>query len=323
MWLCKSSIGRKVVMAVTGASLILFLLFHASMNVVAIFSESAYNWICQFLGTHWYALAGTMGLAALAVIHIIYAFWLEIQNKKARGNSKYAVTDKPKAVEWSSQNMLVLGIIILLGLGLHLYNFWFHMMFNELVNGEMMAPVSTNGTAWIAYTFSHPAYCAIYLLWLAALWFHLNHGLWSSMQTMGLSGKVWFKRWKNIGLVVTTIIVGMFVAVVVAFGTGLSGKSYKDVNMDNVNKNYKEAVKEAIDAQTQQMKAYGLTDEQINEEIERYVENLVENADKIDIKQFQKSLKEETAAQQQAQQQEEMPYEVIEVPADEASETEE
>ena len=52
MWLCDSSIGRKVVMSVTGIALVLFLTFHASMNVVALFSAEGYNMICEFLGSN-------------------------------------------------------------------------------------------------------------------------------------------------------------------------------------------------------------------------------------------------------------------------------
>ena len=115
MWLINSSIGKKVIMSVTGLALFLFLTFHACMNVVALISGEAYNLICEFLGANWYALVGTAALAALAVVHILYAFLLTYQNRKARGNNRYAVTAKPEKVEWASQNMLVLGIIILLG----------------------------------------------------------------------------------------------------------------------------------------------------------------------------------------------------------------
>ncbi|KAA6321002.1 succinate dehydrogenase/fumarate reductase cytochrome b subunit, partial [termite gut metagenome] len=89
MWLINSSVGRKVVMSVTGLALILFLTFHMVMNLVAIISADAYNMICAFLGTNWYALVGTMGLAALFVIHIFYALWLTLQNRKARGSERY------------------------------------------------------------------------------------------------------------------------------------------------------------------------------------------------------------------------------------------
>ena len=227
MWLINSSIGRKVVMSVTGVALVLFLTFHACMNVVALFSEKGYNWICEMLGANWYAVAATVALAGLVLIHFIYAFWLTFQNWKARGNNKYAVTDKPEKVEWASQNMLALGIIICLGLCLHLYNFWWHMMAAELIDGEA-AENAANGVFWIKKTFSCPVYSGLYLVWLAALWFHLTHGIWSAMQTLGVSGKIWFNRWRCIGNIYATIVVLMFAAVVIVFaiqGCGSCGSS--------------------------------------------------------------------------------------------------
>ena len=216
MWLLKSSIGRKVVMSVTGIALILFLTFHCCMNVAALFSEEGYNWVCELLGANWYAVVATLGLAALAVIHIVYAFLLTMQNRRARGNERYAVTDTPAKVEWASQNMLVLGIIILLGLLLHLFNFWYNMMFAELIGAHPIHNPS-DGFAWIVETFSNPVYVVLYIIWLVAIWFHLTHGFWSAMQTLGISGKIWFERWKKIGFVYVTILMGCFLLVVLAF----------------------------------------------------------------------------------------------------------
>jgi succinate dehydrogenase / fumarate reductase cytochrome b subunit len=123
MWLINSSVGRKVIMSITGAALILFLTFHMAMNLVAVFSERGYNAVCEFLGANWYALVASMGLALLFIIHIIYASWLTLMNRKARGSERYAVTDRPKTVEWASQNMFVLGLIVVVGLLLHLMQF--------------------------------------------------------------------------------------------------------------------------------------------------------------------------------------------------------
>ena len=218
MWLCDSSIGRKVVMSVTGIALVLFLTFHASMNVVALFSAEGYNMICEFLGSNWYAVAATLALAALVVIHIIYAFWLTMQNRKARGNNRYDVTSKPDKVEWASQNMLVLGIIVVLGMVLHLYNFWYNMMFAELMGDPYMGGLhATDGYGYIVATFSNPVYTVLYIIWLAALWFHLTHGFWSAIQTLGWNGKVWFDRWKCIGNIYTTIVILMFLVVALYF----------------------------------------------------------------------------------------------------------
>ena len=221
MWLIDSTIGRKVIMALTGFCLILFLTFHAAMNCVALFSGEAYNTVCSLLGTNWYALAGTLAIAFLAVLHIVYAFWLTMQNRAARGSQRYQITEKPGKVEWASQNMLVLGIIVLLGLLLHLYNFWYNMMFAELVGMEaQFAP--TDGFAFIKATFTNPVFIVLYIVWLAAIWFHLTHGFWSAMQTFGWNGKTWFCRWKVIGIVYVTLLMLCFVAVVVAFATGIA-----------------------------------------------------------------------------------------------------
>lgn len=218
MWLTNSSIGRKVIMSVTGMALVLFLLFHASMNVVALFSKDGYNMICEFLGANWYAVVATIGLAALCLLHIVYAFILTIQNRKARGSNRYAVTDKPEKVEWASQNMLVLGIIVLLGVLLHLFNFWYNMMFAELMGWEVK-PAPTDGYGYIVQTFSCWVYVVLYVIWLLAIWFHLTHGFWSAMQTFGWSGHVWFNRWRKIGMWFVTIIMLMFLSVVVGFAT--------------------------------------------------------------------------------------------------------
>lgn len=221
MWLSNSSVGRKVVMSISGLALILFLTFHMAMNLVALFSPEGYNMVCEFLGANWYALVATLGLAALFVLHLVYAIILTVQNRKARGTERYAVIDKPKTVEWSSQNMFVLGVVVIAGLGLHLANFWYNMQFAELrgihdavANGGISP---TDGAGFIRLTFSNPIFVVLYLIWLVSLWFHLTHGFWSALQTMGWSNDKWFRRWKNTSNIYTTIVVLCFALVVVWF----------------------------------------------------------------------------------------------------------
>ena len=221
MWLFNSSIGRKVVMSLTGIALILFLTFHCCMNLVALFSGEAYNAICEMLGANWYAVVATLGLAALAVLHIVYAFILTAQNRKARGENRYevATTVNPGKVEWASKNMLVLGIIIAIGLLVHLQNFWYNMMFAEIF-GVIGTHGPADGFAYIKDTFSNPVFVVLYIVWLVAIWFHLTHGFWSAMQTLGLSGKTWFCRWKTIGFIYVTLLMLGFLVVVLAFAFG-------------------------------------------------------------------------------------------------------
>lgn len=221
-FLCNSSIGKKLVMSISGCFLVLFLLFHMSMNIAALFSAEAYNAICAFLGANWYAVAATGVLAAGVFVHFAYALWLTIQNRKARGQQRYAVTVTEKGVSWASKNMLVLGVIVIGGLLVHLVHFWSKMMLVELmgehsvmVDGVAIEP--TNGAYLIAFIFSKWYNVLIYIVWLAALWFHLSHGVWSMIQTVGWANDTWYPRLKCLSTIVATLICGGFALVAVVF----------------------------------------------------------------------------------------------------------
>ena len=208
LFIFNSSIGRKLVMSITGIALVLFLTFHSIMNIFIVISPEAYDKICEFLGANWYAVVGTVGLAVLVVIHIIYAFWLSFQNYRARGNDRYAVANNAPGVEWASQkqNMLILGIIIVGFLTLHLFNFWSKMQLPELMGGEPEAP----GSEIVTGLFQMPVYCILYMVWLVAIWFHLTHGIWSAIQTLGGSNHIWLPRIKMISNIWATIVILMF-----------------------------------------------------------------------------------------------------------------
>lgn len=205
-------------MSVSGLFLVLFLLFHMSMNMAAVFSTEAYNAICEFLGANWYALAGTLILAAGVVVHLVYATVLTLHNRSSRGSQRYAMTAEPEGVTWASRNMYVLGIIIVLGLLLHLYNFWYNMQFAEIIGNHELGPFPpADGAAYIAALFSSPVYCIIYLVWFAAIWFHLTHGFWSAFHTIGWDNQTWLPRLKRIANVVATIVFLCFALVVIVF----------------------------------------------------------------------------------------------------------
>ena len=218
-FLVKSSLGRKLVMAVSGCFLVLFLLFHMAMNLAALFSADAYNMICAFLGANWYALVGTVVLAGGVLIHFAYALLLTWQNRKARGTVRYAMTVNEKGVDWASKNMLVIGFIVLCGLGLHLVHFWSKMQFVEIMGGHenSLGLAPTDGAALIAFTFSKWYNALIYIVWLAAIWFHLTHGVWSMFQTAGWANDKWYPRLKCIANLISTLICGGFALVVVFF----------------------------------------------------------------------------------------------------------
>jgi succinate dehydrogenase / fumarate reductase cytochrome b subunit len=189
------------------------------MNIVVIFSPEAYNMICEFLGVNWYALVGTLVLAGGFVVHILYALYLSFQNLRARGRERYAVNKNQEIVSWSSQNMFVLGLIVLGFLGLHLFQFWSKMQLVELTHvGDLSK--AADGAYWVNYYFTQPVYAIIYIVWLCALWFHLTHGVWSSMQSLGVNNKTWLPRVKVISNIISTIIVLMFMSIPVYYILG-------------------------------------------------------------------------------------------------------
>lgn len=238
MWLIKSSIGRKFVMAITGICLVLFVTFHVLMNAVALMWPTAYNSVCEFLGANWYALVASMGLALLFIIHIIYAVWLTLQNRAARGTDRYAVNSRPPQVEWSSKNMLVLGIVILAFLVVHLIQFWAKMQWNELrhaeldalpvVNGAPVGPAQ--GTLMLQLAFSCWYTPVIYIIGFIALWFHMTHGFWSMFHTVGWDSKIWMPRLKCIANWWTSIVVLLFIAQAIVFTVA----AHRNYYIDNV-----------------------------------------------------------------------------------------
>lgn len=218
-FLTNSSLGKKLVMSISGCALVLFILFHMSMNLAALFSADAYNMICEFLGANWYALVATVGLAALVVVHILYALWLTVENYRARGTQRYAVTVNEPGVKWASKNMLVLGFVVLGGLAIHLVHFWSKMQLVEIMglHENSLGLLPTDGAALIQYTFSKWYNVLIYLVWFVALWFHLTHGVWSMFQTAGFANDTWYPRLKCIANIVATLIFLGFAAVAVIF----------------------------------------------------------------------------------------------------------
>lgn len=227
-FLLTSSIGKKLIMSISGCFLILFIIFHLAMNLTAVFDEDTYNMIAAFLGANWYALIGTLILGAGVLIHILYAALLTWQNYRSRGQcdnaaqrnyKRYAVTRSADSVTWSSRNMFVLGAVIACGLLLHLYNFWYNMQFQEVIGNHVnqFGYSPKDGAALIRDLFANPVWCMIYILWFVALWFHLTHGFWSMFQSVGWGNKKWYPRLKMISNIFISLLIFGYIAIVVVF----------------------------------------------------------------------------------------------------------
>ena len=101
-----------------------------------------------------------------------------------------------------------------------MYNFWFKMQFAELTGIHTGSFDPANGAAFVQELFANKVYCLVYIVWLVAIWFHLTHGVWSAMQTLGLNNKTWLPRVKMISNIVATIVVLMFMSIPVYFLLG-------------------------------------------------------------------------------------------------------
>ena len=232
MWLVNSSIGRKVVMSLSGLFLIVFLAVHLTANMFMYVSPEAFGMACEFMGSP-LVVSMVPILAAGFVFHIVYAFILNLRNLKARGNQKYEGGSKT-AVSFASKNMLALGVIVLGGLAFHLTQFWAEMQLQHFLGNPEYPTLLASGTnlyneageliapyLLAKIYFSNVLFSAIYLVWIAALWFHLSHGFWSAFQTLGINNRVWYKRWNVAGIVLATILCLGFASFPIAFLTGI------------------------------------------------------------------------------------------------------
>jgi len=204
-----TSIGKKVIMSLSGFFLILFLTLHACLNAAYLWSPEAFNHVCEFMSLPIIKIV-TPILVFGIVIHIIYAFVLFLQDYKARGKERYEVANKTKADGWASKNMLVLGVVVLLGMALHLTHFWAKMQLQEFLGNEPLsgaeAMVQTLKPLWVLI---------VYLVWFCFIWMHLTHGFWSAFQSMGWNNNKWIKRLQWIGYIYCTAIILIFAVVAI------------------------------------------------------------------------------------------------------------
>ena len=183
-----STLGRNLLMALTGLFLILFLAVHLIGNLQLLKDDGgrAFNVYAEFMSTNPLIQIVSKGNFFFILLHIFISIVLTIKNRQARGTDRYAVTSGKSSI-WSSRNMGILGTIVLVFLVVHLKHFWAEMHFGD------MPKVIYDGTEYrdiyslVAQWFAVPWYVALYVFCMAAVAFHLWHGFASSFQTLGLN----------------------------------------------------------------------------------------------------------------------------------------
>jgi succinate dehydrogenase / fumarate reductase cytochrome b subunit len=179
-----SSIGKKIVMALSGLFLISFLIVHGTINAMIFYNDGGATF------THWAHFMATNPIIRTLEIVLILGFLLHIaqglilwkQNRAARGPVGYHRVSPTKQSTWYSRSMTLLGTLILLFLVIHTSNFWIPNRKHQFMTGEELDLYQM-----IIATFQNPIEVIIYLLGCFSLFWHLLHGFKSSFQSLGLN----------------------------------------------------------------------------------------------------------------------------------------
>jgi succinate dehydrogenase / fumarate reductase, cytochrome b subunit len=205
-----SSIGRKVVMALTGLFLILFLVVHLIGNLQLLHNDQgqAFNIYAYTMTHNPFIKVVSYVNYAFIIIHIVWAIILSRKNRAARGAQGYAVSKNSST--WSSRNMGILGTIILIFLVIHLKGFWYEMHWGDLNSQTYEGETYRDLYAVVNFAYSQPLYVLIYVVSMIFLAFHLYHGFGSAFQTLGLNHVKYNRLIKVVGVAFSIIVPALF-----------------------------------------------------------------------------------------------------------------
>lgn len=183
----KSSIAKKIAMALSGLFLVTFLSIHFFINLISVFNEDLFNTLAHFMGNNPLIQFAMQPVLIMGVLfHFIMGFVLDFKNRASRpiGYAKY---NGAANASWSSRNMIISGIVVLSFLGLHFYDFWIPEMVYKYVEVKPIA--SERYFHELVAKFNSPIRTSIYCFSFFFLFLHLWHGFNSSFQSVGLNNK--------------------------------------------------------------------------------------------------------------------------------------
>lgn len=214
--LFKTSIGKKILMGLTGLFLISFLALHCGINSLVFFNDGGhrFNEAAEFMGTNWLIRTMEVVLMIGLVAHVIDGLLLWAENNKARP-VKYAYTQASANSKWYSRSMGLLGTLLLIFLILHLKHFWIVSRFtDEITSGRQTL------YAEMKEVFQSLWVVIVYVLAMFSLAYHLMHGFASAFQTLGLNHKKYTPAIKAIGFGFSIIIPFIFAIMPIALHLG-------------------------------------------------------------------------------------------------------
>ena len=217
-----TSVGRKLVMALTGLFLITFLFEHLYGNLLLykLDGGKAFNEYTEFMTGNLLIRIIEYALFGSIIIHVLDALFLTQQNKKARPVG-YAVSHTAGTSSWFSRNMGLSGTIVLFFLVVHLRTFFFPHRFG--------AP-ETSMSYDVAEAFQSNWYAALYLISMVLLGAHLNHGFQSAFQSLGVNNHKYRGTIKSMGTSIALLIMVGFASFPIVFYFDLFGISTNIMN---------------------------------------------------------------------------------------------
>ena len=214
-----SSLGKKLIMSLSGLFLMLFLLVHLATNLLLLVGDDGemYNKAAHALLTTPVLKAVEILLALGFIFHIVYATILTLKNRKARPVG-YAKSASNELTTWSSRNMYILGFVILVFLVLHLINFFLKLRFGDAPHIIYDGVQMHNSYLLVSKFFvDYWWYNVIYIVSAILLGLHLSHGFWSAFQTIGLNNTKWIPRIQVVSYIYAAIIAAGFTIIPLYF----------------------------------------------------------------------------------------------------------
>jgi succinate dehydrogenase / fumarate reductase cytochrome b subunit len=215
-----SSIGKKLIMGITGLFLISFLVVHCFLNAFVFFDNTGvlFNEGAHFMATNWIIRAMEVVLMLGLLLHIVQGARLTFQNQAARPE-KYAYNNGNANSKWYSRSMGLLGTLLLIFLIVHLSQFWTVSRFTGIPTTD--AAGHEDLYAVMKETFANIWMVVLYVLSMISLGYHLLHGFASTFQTLGWNHKKYTPIIKAIGVWFSILIPLLFAAMPVWIYLGL------------------------------------------------------------------------------------------------------
>lgn len=184
-----SPVGKKLITGITGLGLAAFMVIHMAGNLLLLFvGRDAYNlyaFYLERLGPVFWTIE--LALLGVFLLHAATGVYIFINSRQARPVSyaTYASRGKPSLQSLSSRTMILTGSVLGTFLVIHLLNFKFGPYYVTELSGREVRDIAQ----LVIEKFQYPSYVFSYIAVVTLLGFHLRHGLWSALQSIGLMGK--------------------------------------------------------------------------------------------------------------------------------------